>query len=108
MRGCLHARARDIDNAMFSAAVRAIAEAIGSERLSPDRIIPDAMDFTVPPKVAEAVSRAALDSGVARLRVAPEEVGRRLTEYIYEERLVGEWTGEDEAACLLPGDPWER
>jgi hypothetical protein len=40
---------------------------------------------------------------VARLKVNPEEVGRRLTEYIYEERLVGEWAGEDEAAaCLLP------
>ncbi len=102
-RGALDVRATRIDEGMKVAAARAIAEAVAPDRLSPDRIIPDAMDFTVPPKVAEAVARAALASGVARLKVNPEEVGRRLTEYIYEERLVGEWAGEDEAAaCLLP------
>ncbi len=102
-RGALDVRARKIDEGMKIAAAQAIADAVTPERLAPDRIIPDAMDFSVPPRVAEAVARAAQESGVARLSVAPEEVGRRLTEYIYEERLVGEWTGEDEAlACLLP------
>ena len=96
-RGALDVRARRIDEGMKIAAARAIAEAVPAERLGPERIIPDAMDFSVPPRVAEAVARAAQESGVARLKVKPEEVGRRLTEYIYEERLVGEWTGEDEA-----------
>jgi len=102
-RGALDVRARRIDEGMKIAAAHAIAQAVTPDRLSRDRIIPDAMDFSVPPKVAEAVARAAQASGVARLKVPPEEVGRRLTEYIYEERLVGEWSGEDEGlACLLP------
>ncbi|MBE0616494.1 MAG: NADP-dependent malic enzyme, partial [Proteobacteria bacterium] len=101
-RGALDVRATRIDEGMKIAAARAIAQAVPPDRLTRERIIPDAMDFSVPPKVAEAVARAALASGVARLRVPPEEVGRRLTEYIYEERLVGEWSGHGEAAaCLL-------
>jgi len=103
-RGALDVQARKIDEGMKIAAAQAIADAVTPERLNSERIIPDAMDFSVPPKVAEAVARAALASGIARAKVAPEEVSRRLTEYIYEERLVGEWAGEDEAAaCLLPG-----
>ncbi|MHB8763841.1 MAG: NAD(P)-dependent malic enzyme [Deferrisomatales bacterium] len=102
-RGALDVRARRIDVGMKIAAARAIADSVPAEKLSPEKIIPDAMDFSVPPRVAEAVARAAQESGVARLKVKPEEVGQRLTEYIYEERLVGEWAGEDEAAaCLLP------
>jgi malate dehydrogenase (oxaloacetate-decarboxylating) len=36
----------------------------------------------VVPKVAEAVARAAIESGVARLVVDPEEVGRKAAERI--------------------------
>jgi malate dehydrogenase (oxaloacetate-decarboxylating) len=87
-RGALDVRARQIDEGMKVAAARAIAESVPESELAPDRIIPAAMDFSVPPRVAEAVARAALESGVARLRVDPAEVARKLTEYIYEERLV--------------------
>ncbi|MFU8858571.1 MAG: NAD(P)-dependent malic enzyme [Deferrisomatales bacterium] len=97
-RGALDVRATRIDEGMKIAAAQAIAQAVAPERLAPDHIIPDAMDFSVPPRVAEAVARAAQASGVARAAVPPEEVGRRLTEYIYEERLVGEWGAEDERA----------
>jgi len=95
-RGALDVRAKRIDEGMKIAAAQAIAAAVGADRLSIERIIPDAMDFTVSPKVAEAVARAALSSGAARVALNPEEVGRRLTEYIYEERLV--W--EEGLACL--------
>ncbi|MBI5017804.1 MAG: NADP-dependent malic enzyme [Deltaproteobacteria bacterium] len=89
-RGALDVRARRIDEGMKLAAAQAIASAVPDAELSARKIIPAAMDFSVPPRVAGAVARAALESGVARLRVDPGEVERRLTEYIYEERLVRE------------------
>ncbi|NTU60451.1 MAG: NADP-dependent malic enzyme, partial [Deltaproteobacteria bacterium] len=89
-RGALDVRARRIDEGMKLAAARAIAGSVPEESLSPEKIIPAAMDFSVPPRVAEAVARAAQESGVARVAMDPVEVGRRLTNYIYEERLVAE------------------
>ena len=88
---------------MKVAAAHAIAGALTEAALHPDRIIPDTMDFSVPPLVAEAVAQAAMRSGVARHPAEPGEVGRRLTDYIYEEKLDGEWSGDQEGlACLLP------
>jgi malate dehydrogenase (oxaloacetate-decarboxylating) len=55
--------------------------------LSPDHILPGAMDFRVPPAVAEAVARAAMDTGSARIHLDPERVGRHTREFIYDERL---------------------
>jgi malate dehydrogenase (oxaloacetate-decarboxylating) len=89
-RGALDVRARRIDEGMKLAAAKAIAESVPEKELHPEKIIPAVMDFSVPPRVAEAVARAAVESGVARLDLAPGEVARRLTEYIYEERLVRE------------------
>jgi malate dehydrogenase (oxaloacetate-decarboxylating) len=62
------------------AAARAIATL--AEPISEDRIIPSPFDRRVVPRVAEAVARAALESGVARLKVDPAEVGRRAAERI--------------------------
>ncbi len=115
-RGALDVRARQIDEGMKIAAARAIAASVSDRDRSPDRIIPDAMDFTVPPRVAEAVARAAHGSGLSRVDTDPAEVGRRLTEYIYEKRSIGEEAvsaGESgvpptvecsEMTCLLPSD----
>jgi malate dehydrogenase (oxaloacetate-decarboxylating) len=89
-RGALDVRARRIDEGMKLAAARAIAASVPEAELSVHKIIPAAMDFSVPPRVAEAVARAALESGVARLQIDPAEVARQLTEYIYEKRLVRE------------------
>ncbi|MDL2225980.1 NAD-dependent malic enzyme [Eubacteriales bacterium OttesenSCG-928-M02] len=64
-RGALDIRAGDINEAMKLAAARAIAELVPTEALSPDYIIPDAVDPRVAPAVAVAVAQAARLSGVA-------------------------------------------
>jgi malate dehydrogenase (oxaloacetate-decarboxylating) len=56
-RGALDAHARRIDEKMKLAAVHALADAVGKP--TPDRIIPDPLDRTVPAKVATAVAAAA-------------------------------------------------
>jgi len=66
-RGALDVRAKDINEAMKVAAAYAIADAIPENELSEDYIIPKAFNKEVQKKVAEAVAKAAKDSGVARL-----------------------------------------
>jgi len=63
-RGALDVRARDINEAMKIAAARAIASLVEGE-LSPEYILPPPFDPRVGPAVAEAVARAARESGVA-------------------------------------------
>jgi malate dehydrogenase (oxaloacetate-decarboxylating) len=65
-RGALDVRASDINDAMKIAAARAIASLIHENELSPDYIIPAPFDARVGKTVAEAVAKAAQDSGVAR------------------------------------------
>ena len=74
-RGALDVRASDINEPMKVAASRAIAALV--EPVSEENIIPSPLDRRVVPAVAEAVARAAIDSGVARLILDPSEVGRR-------------------------------
>ncbi len=85
-RGTLDVRAKTINDAMNIAAANAIASLVG-DNLTPENILPNAMDFRVPPAVAEAVARAAIETGVARLKVEPERVARHTREFIYDERL---------------------
>ena len=85
-RGALDIRANAINDAMNIAASHAIAALVG-EQLHPDYIIPAAMDFRVPPAVAEAVARAGLETGTARHHLEPEQVARHTREFIYDERL---------------------
>jgi len=85
-RGALDIRARGINDAMNLAAAFAIAGLVG-DRLSPGYILPEAMDFRVPPVVAEAVARAAMETGAARIHLEPERVARHTREFIYDERL---------------------
>jgi malate dehydrogenase (oxaloacetate-decarboxylating) len=66
-RGALDVRARDINDAMKIAAARAIAGMVSDNELNPEYILPSALDRNVGRTVAEAVSRAARDSGVARI-----------------------------------------
>lgn len=79
-RGALDVRARDINEEMKMAAARAIAKL--AEPISEDYIIPSPFDRRVVPKVAEAVARAAIESGVARVEIDPAEVGRKAAERI--------------------------
>ncbi|MFE1628113.1 NADP-dependent malic enzyme [Brevibacillus reuszeri] len=73
-RGALDTRATEINEAMKLAAVYAIADLITSEELSSDKVIPAPFDARVAPNVAAAVAKAAMDSGVARITIDPEEV----------------------------------
>lgn len=66
-RGALDVRASEINEEMKVAAAYAIANAVSSEQLSPDYIIPKAFDLNVQILVAEAVKEAAIKSGVARI-----------------------------------------
>jgi len=66
-RGALDVRAKDINDEMKIAAARAIASFVSDDQLNADYIIPSALDKKVAAAVAEAVARAAKDSGVARI-----------------------------------------
>jgi malate dehydrogenase (oxaloacetate-decarboxylating) len=83
-RGALDVRARDINDAMKLAAAQAIADLVPARQLSPQYIIPDSLDLKVPPAVAAAVARAAIETGVARVQLDPEEVAARTQELLYE------------------------
>jgi len=66
-RGALDVRASDINEEMKIAAAKAIASLVSDDELTEDYILPKAFDERVGPTVAEAVGKAARDSGVARI-----------------------------------------
>ena len=66
-RGALDARATDINEEMKIAAARAIAEVISVEELSKEYVIPAPFDERVRDAVADAVKKAAIETGVARI-----------------------------------------
>jgi len=51
--------------------------------LSPDYILPRALDFRGAPEVAAAVARAAIESGEARRRVDPRLILENTRDYLY-------------------------
>jgi malate dehydrogenase (oxaloacetate-decarboxylating) len=72
---------------MELAAAEALADVIPAGELRTDYIIPDAFDFRVPPSVAAAVARAAMDTGVARVKRDPAAIARETRAFLYE----GQW-----------------
>lgn len=66
-RGALDCRASDINEDMKVAASFAIASLVDDDKLSADYILPHAFDPRVGKTVAEAVRKAAIESGVARI-----------------------------------------
>lgn len=84
LRGALDVRARDINDAMKIAAAEAIAGLVSESELSPDYIIPRALDKRVAPAVAAAVARAAMESGVARVTVDPQQIADRTARLVEE------------------------
>jgi malate dehydrogenase (oxaloacetate-decarboxylating) len=74
LRGALDARASDINEDMKLAAAKAIAGLVSPKELCADYIIVDPFDKRVGPAVAKAVAKAAVDSGVARVKVDPEKL----------------------------------
>ena len=102
-RGALDVGATTINEAMKVAAVRAIAElahaeqsevvtaAYGTEELSfgPEYLIPKPFDPRLIIKVAPAVARAAMDSGVATRPIADMEAyAARLNDFVYSTGLL--------------------
>jgi len=73
-RGALDVRATHINEKMKVAAAEAIANLISSDELNADYVIPGPFDPRVAPDVAAAVAKAAMETGVARIKVDPEEV----------------------------------
>ena len=66
-RGALDVRASDINDEMKVAAAYAIADIITDEERNAEYIIPNPFDKRVAKAVAEAVAKAARDTGVARI-----------------------------------------
>jgi len=66
-RGTFDVRATTINEEMKLAAAKALSELITDEEIREDYIIPMPFDKRVRPAVAEAVAKAARDTGVARL-----------------------------------------
>jgi malate dehydrogenase (oxaloacetate-decarboxylating) len=73
-RGALDVRATHINEKMKVAAVEAIASLIHESELSEDYVIPAPFDPRVAPAVAAAVAKAAMETGVARIKVDPEDI----------------------------------
>jgi malate dehydrogenase (oxaloacetate-decarboxylating) len=86
-RGALDVRATTITTDMELAAAEALADVIPPGELRTDYIIPDAFDFRVPPSVAAAVARAAMDTGIARVKRDPSAIARETRAFLYE----GQW-----------------
>jgi len=82
LRGALDVRATDINEKMKVAAAYALSEIIPDEELNEDYIIPKPFDPRVAPSVAKAVAKAAIESGVARIKVSPEEIASRTVELV--------------------------
>ena len=68
-RGALDVRASDINEPMKQAASFALADLVTADELSAEYILPLAFDHRVGPAVAHAVAKAAMDSGVARIKM---------------------------------------
>lgn len=73
-RGALDTEATHINEEMKKAAVEAIADLIQSDELEPNYCIPGPFDNRVAPSVAREVAKAAMESGVARIEVDPQDV----------------------------------
>ncbi|MGG0233499.1 NAD(P)-dependent malic enzyme [Bacillus tropicus] len=70
-RGALDVRATDITEEMKLAAAYGIANIIMDEERNANYVIPNPLDKRVVPSVAEAVAKAAIDSGVAQITKIP-------------------------------------
>ncbi|HET9662339.1 MAG TPA: NADP-dependent malic enzyme, partial [Thermomicrobiales bacterium] len=83
-RGALDVKAREVNDRMKMAAAQAIADLMLPGQLTTENLIPDALDLRVPPRVAAAVARAAIETGVAQLQLDPLQVEARCRDLVYE------------------------
>ncbi|MDK7907167.1 malic enzyme-like NAD(P)-binding protein [Staphylococcus epidermidis] len=73
-RGALDVEATHINEDMKKAAVEAIVHLIDENELHPDYCIPGLFDKRVAPSVAKNVAKAAMESGVARIKIDTQEI----------------------------------
>lgn len=73
-RGALDVEATHINEDMKKAAVEAIVHLIDENELHPDYCIPGPFDKRVAPSVAKNVAKAAMESGVARIKINTPEI----------------------------------
>lgn len=73
-RGTLDVEATHINEDMKKAAVEAIVHLIDENELHPDYCIPGPFDKRVAPSVAKNVAKAAMESGVARIKIDTQEI----------------------------------
>ncbi len=85
-RGALDARAKAINEDMKLAAVYAISGIITDAELNADYVIPGPFDERVAPAVAADVAQAAESSGVAQVKVSPEEIRARTVKLVQKVR----------------------
>ena len=83
-RGALDVRAREVNDEMKLAAAEAIAGLVDPSDLDVDMLIPDSLDLRVAPRVAAAVARAAIATGVAQEPADPDEIESRCRDIVYE------------------------
>ncbi|MBO8156465.1 MAG: NAD-dependent malic enzyme [Bacillaceae bacterium] len=76
-RGALDVRATRINEKMKIAAAHAIASLVTEEELNSDYVIPAPFDPRVAPAVAASVAKTAMETGVARRSVDPEQVAEK-------------------------------
>ena len=73
-RGALDVEATHINEDMKKAAVEAIVHLIDENELHPDYCIPGPFDKRVAPSVAKNAAKAAMESGVARIKIDTQEI----------------------------------
>lgn len=73
-RGALDVEATHINEDMKKAAVEAIVHLIDENELHPDYCIPGPFDKRVAPSVAKNIAKAAMESGVARIKIDTQEI----------------------------------
>lgn len=85
-RGVLDVRASTITDEMCLAASMELAQCAVDQGLRADRILPTMMDFQIYPRVAVAVGQKAIEQGVAKIKLTPEEAFSKANEVIRRAR----------------------
>ncbi len=88
LKGALMVRAKKISDKMAIKAAYAIAEVAQEEGLDQDRIMPTMENVAVFAKVAAAVSKCAIDEGLARINIEEETVYKKTLEDIMQTRNI--------------------
>lgn len=107
-RGALDVQARKINTAMMQAAADELAKSVAKTKLSEEHIVPNFVDediVEVTANIAAAVARAAMETGVAGIKVDPAIVRKgakeALQRYSKIEKMMSKLDHEKELSKLL-------